>query len=186
MRAYWINHLFAVFQQTDVEEAPYTGDSPTIRMFGVTEVRFSVTLVVSNSSDTVSKAGHSVLAHVTDFLPYFYVSVPRGFVDEDIAKLRVHLNNQIDQPDAVKPLQLVQKRSLWGYRGDAKPLFLKITICDQKTLPRIRGLFERGEVQYDDGNLFAEPVTTYESNIAYTLRFMIDTQVCPSQTSPSD
>lgn len=72
-------------------------------------------------------------------------------------------------------MEFVQKRSLWGYRGESKPLFLKITICDQRTLPKVRGLFERGETPFRD--LFAEPVTTYESNIAYTLRFMIDTKV---------
>jgi len=77
----------------------------------------------------------------------------------------------------VDRLEIVKKRSLWGFRGDSKPLFLKITICDQRTLPKVRGLFERGELQFRD--LFTEPVTTYESNIAYTLRFMIDTHVSP-------
>lgn len=79
------------------------------------------------------------------------------------------------QPGAVENLEMIKKRSLWGYRGDSKPLFLKITICDQRTLPKVRGLFERGELSFRD--IFPEPVTTYESNIAYTLRFMIDTKV---------
>ncbi|KAF8315418.1 hypothetical protein DL93DRAFT_2196769 [Clavulina sp. PMI_390] len=145
-----------IFQQTDVEEAPHTGAAPRLRMFGVTE------------------AGHSVLAVITDFLPYFYVSVPRGFVVEDIERLKTHINNQLLDPGAVESIEMLKKRSLWGYRGDSKPLFIKLTICDQRTLPKVRGLFERGELGLD---LFPEPVTTYESNIAYTLRFMIDAQV---------
>jgi hypothetical protein len=38
------------------------------------------------------------------------------------------------------------------------------------------GLFERGECTWND--LFTGIVPTFESNIAYTLRFMIDTKVC--------
>jgi DNA polymerase delta subunit 1 len=125
----------------------------------------------------ILQAGHSVLAHITHFLPYFYVSVPRGFAVDDLQSLRDHINNNLAQPSAVERLEIVKKRSLWGFRGDGKPLFLKITICDQRTLPKVRGLFERGELQFRE--LFTEPVTTYESNIAYTLRFMIDTHVSP-------
>lgn len=115
-----------------------------------------------------------MLAHITDFLPYFYVSVPRGFEESDMLTLKEHINNKI-HPLAVSDIDLTKKRSLWGYRGDAKPLFLKLTISDQRTLPKVRGLFERGEMDYKD--LYTEPVTTYESNIAYTLRFMIDCKV---------
>lgn len=40
-------------------------------------------------------------------------------------------------------------------------------------------MFERAECRYQD--LFSiESVPTFESNIAYTLRFMIDTKVCYS------
>ena len=37
-------------------------------------------------------------------------------------------------------------------------------------------LFERGECRFD--GFFETEVSTFESNIAYTLRFMIDTRVC--------
>ena len=36
-------------------------------------------------------------------------------------------------------------------------------------------MFERAQLNYKD--MFEQEVTTYESNIAYTLRFMIDTKV---------
>ena len=38
------------------------------------------------------QAGHSVLMHVTDFLPYFYVASPRGFMTEDVVPLKNYLN----------------------------------------------------------------------------------------------
>ncbi|KAG5647896.1 hypothetical protein DXG03_007820 [Asterophora parasitica] len=117
-----------IFQQIDVEESQDTHNgSVRLRMFGVTET------------------GHSVLAHITDFLPYFYVAVPRGFDKGDLESFRADLNALV-AGDPVKKIQLVQKRSLWGYRGD-------------------------------DWGLFNDAVATFESNIAYTLRFMIDTKV---------
>ncbi|KDQ61581.1 hypothetical protein JAAARDRAFT_31037 [Jaapia argillacea MUCL 33604] len=141
-----------VFQQIDVEDSYETG--VTLRMFGVTE------------------SGHSVLAHVTDFLPYFYIAAPRGFGNDDVEPFLNHLDNQVN---GVKKIEMMKKRSLWGYRGDDWVLFLKITVVDPKTLPKVRGIFERGECNFRD--LFPGVVATYESNIVFTLRYMIDTKV---------
>jgi len=38
------------------------------------------------------KEGHSVLAHVTGFWPYFFIAVPRGFQNEDIEPFKEDLN----------------------------------------------------------------------------------------------
>ncbi|CAL1714984.1 unnamed protein product [Somion occarium] len=147
-----------IFQQIDVEDsADSPGGGLGIRMFGVTDT------------------GHSVLAHVTDFLPYFYVACPRGLLSDDLQMLELTLNNQASG-GVVRNAEFVQKKSLLNYRGDAAVLFIKITLADQRSLPKIRGLFERGEVRFK-GEFFIDATPTYESNIAYTLRFMIDTRV---------
>lgn len=88
---------------------------------------------------------------------------------------------------------MVNKKSLMHYMGDTTVPFLRITLSDQRSLPKIRDkliihspahfnllvpllrLFDRGEVRYKD--FFQDSVNTYESNIAYTLRFMIDAKV---------
>ncbi|KAH0582948.1 DNA-directed DNA polymerase delta [Termitomyces sp. 'cryptogamus'] len=132
-----------VFQQIDVEESQEGGGPTKLRMFGVSET------------------GHSVLAHITDFLPYFYIAVPRGFNREDVIPFRQELNN-LAAGDPVVRIEYVEKRSLWGYRGDDWIPFLKITISDPRSLPK---------------GLFSDAVPTFESNIAYTLRFMIDAKV---------
>ena len=76
----------------------------------------------------------------------------------------------------VRSITIANKKSLWGYRGDDASPFIKITITDQKHMAKTRNVFEKGEVQYK--SLFpAASMTTYESNIAYTLRFMIDLKV---------
>ncbi|KAF8159802.1 delta DNA polymerase [Crassisporium funariophilum] len=135
-----------IFQQIDVEDSSsFDSGPPTLRMFGVTE------------------GGHSVLANITDFLPYFYVPLPRGFTEHDFDAFRLSLNNQSGS-GAVRKVEKVTKKSLWGYRGDDWVPFLKLTIGDQ-----------RSECDFQD--LFQGIIPTYESNIAYTLRFMIDTKV---------
>ncbi|KAI0731291.1 DNA polymerase family B-domain-containing protein [Earliella scabrosa] len=146
-----------IFQQIDIEDSvdQQTG-ATTLRMFGVTE------------------SGHSVLAHVTDFLPYFYIATPRGFANDDTTAFKNHLNMATGM-SCVRDVELSHKRSLWGYKGDDWVSFIKITVTDQRSLPKVRGLLERGECRFND--LFNTEVATFESNIAYTLRFMIDTKV---------
>ncbi|KAG6813826.1 DNA-directed DNA polymerase delta [Tricholoma furcatifolium] len=110
-----------IFQQIDVEEHNEVNGAPTLRMFGVTET------------------GHSVLAHITDFLPYFYIAVPRGFTVDDIGSFRQYLNN-LTGTQAVVQIEYVEKRSLWGYRGDDYVPFLKFTISDPRSLPKVVGM----------------------------------------------
>lgn len=61
------------FQQIDVEDAE-SGNASGLRMFGVTQ------------------EGHSVLAHITDFLPYFYIATPRGLREDDLTSFIFYLN----------------------------------------------------------------------------------------------
>lgn len=39
-------------------------------------------------------------------------------------------------------------------------------------------MFEKGECNFQDIFKYGQNLQTFESNIAYTLRFMIDTNVC--------
>ena len=99
--------------------------------------------------------------------------------------------------ESVISVEILKRRSLWGYNGDDWVLFLKVTVSSPKTVPKIRDksclrlgflldlfvflfvflrIFERGECYFRDG-LFPPAIQTYESNVAYVLRFMIDTKV---------
>ncbi|CDO75821.1 hypothetical protein BN946_scf184951.g19 [Trametes cinnabarina] len=91
----------------------------TLRMYGVTE------------------EGHSVLANITEFLPYFYIATPRGFTNDDIVPFMRYLNMTV-MGTPVRGVELVSKRSLWGYKGDDWVNFIKITIADQRSLPKVR------------------------------------------------
>lgn len=81
----------------------------------------------------------------------------------------------------IASITVANKRSLWGYKGDSVSPFLKITISELKSYPKVRGAFERGEVVWRPPMFEGTATMTFESNIAYTLRFMIDHKVsCPA------
>ncbi|KAG0143234.1 hypothetical protein CROQUDRAFT_673057 [Cronartium quercuum f. sp. fusiforme G11] len=145
-----------IFQQIDIDEQS-SNNTPQLRIFGVTE------------------QGHSVLAHVRDFLPYFWVPAPKDWQNSDCKEFAVSLNSALSM--GAKPVHSVtvaHKLSLWGYTGDTKSPFLKISLYDYKHLNRVKSAFERGEISFRDK---FKACTTFESNISYTLRFMIDTKI---------
>ncbi|KAI0060994.1 hypothetical protein BV25DRAFT_1870956 [Artomyces pyxidatus] len=138
-----------IFQQIDVDvSSDATTGGVKLLMFGVTQ------------------EGHSVMVHVTNFMPYFYVAVPRGFSQDDLPAFQEYLHGITH---AIHDIEFVNKRSLWGYRGDDFALFFKITVTEPRSVPR------NGECIFRE--LFSGPVNTFESNIVYVLRFMIDTKV---------
>jgi DNA polymerase delta subunit 1 len=67
------------------------------------------------------------------------------------------------------------RESIWGYNGNQRTPFLKIVLHEAKMVPRVRSAFEDGEIQF--GDLFQTPSLTFESNVVFELRFMIDTEV---------
>jgi DNA polymerase delta subunit 1 len=145
------------FQQIDIEEANASGQTPAIRIYGVTA------------------KGNSVLVHVHGFRPYFYIHAPRNFGPSHCREFQNHLNTLFGQR-VVQELELCSKRSLMNYSGEDAVAFIKITISDPRNLPKVRGSLERGEVAFKDLFKSGESLLTYE-NIAYTLRFMIDLKV---------
>jgi DNA polymerase delta subunit 1 len=83
---------------------------------------------------------------------------------------------------AIHHVEISMKENLWGYNGNQKTPFLKIILKDPKLLARARVVFEQGEVQFMD--MFQGPTLTFESNIQFLLRFMIDTKVLPHPKTP--
>jgi hypothetical protein len=84
-----------VFQQIDIgiTDDPATGNT-SLEIYGVTEVgrSLSTSTYGVRVNNCFSQGGHSVLAYVHGFLPYFYVAVPRGFQESDLPGFLDHLN----------------------------------------------------------------------------------------------
>lgn len=70
------------------------------------------------------------------------------------------------------------RENLYGFQGNQKNPYLKITVTDPKFINRVRTTIEKGGANYKglwksvDGGIL-----TFDS-IQYVLRFMIDTGVC--------
>ncbi|KAK2781223.1 DNA-directed DNA polymerase delta [Onygenales sp. PD_12] len=148
------------FQQIEVEDGTLAGGRTVVKLFGVTE------------------SGHSVLLHVTDFLHYLYIAAPVSFARTDCEGFKTYLEAQLGQHEqVVHSIQMVLRENLFGFQGNQKSPYLKITVTDPRHINKLRSLIESGGANYRgmwraDG----EGILTFDS-IQYILRFMIDTGI---------
>ncbi|CAG0882897.1 unnamed protein product [Cyprideis torosa] len=166
-----------VFQQIDLDHqlgeyipgmpgANTSAKVPVMRMFGIT------------------KTGHSVCCHIHGFFPYFYVLAPPEFSEEHCRPFTLALNkalladmrsNREEVTQTVLSVECQLKESIYGFRGNQKQAFLKITVALPRLVAAGRRLLERGEVLVDP---FGQRCyTPFESNIDFEIRFMVDTGV---------
>ncbi|KAH3762960.1 DNA polymerase delta catalytic subunit [Pelomyxa schiedti] len=133
---------------------------PIVRMFGVNE------------------AGNSILLNVHGFTPYFYVKAPPGFHENSCAEFR-HAFNDVAKSfmtgamahphkDYILDVRIEKKQSLLYYHNNIFEDFLRISCSLPKQVPQLRSLLEKGA-------LWGRNMPTYESDILFVLRFMIDT-----------
>ncbi|KAK5687915.1 DNA-directed DNA polymerase delta [Elasticomyces elasticus] len=148
------------FQQIDAEEGTLHGGKATVKLFGVTET------------------GHSVLLHVTDFQHYLYVAAPISFTKNDCEPFRAFLETTMSQHQpAIASVQMVLRENLFGFQGNQKSPYLKISVTDPKSIPRLRTNIEQGNANYKGLWKAAEGGILTFDMIQYVLRFMIDTKV---------
>ncbi|KAH9668768.1 DNA polymerase delta catalytic subunit [Citrus sinensis] len=162
-----------MFQQLDIdyvigdsnrELLPLSsGSAAIIRIFGVT------------------REGHSVCCKVHGFEPYFYISCPQGMGPDDISHFHQILEGRMREanrnskvPQFVRHIEMVQKRSIMYYQQQKSQPFLKIVVALPTMVASCRGILDRG-IQLD--GLGMKSFMTYESNVLFALRFMIDCNI---------
>ncbi|GMI85268.1 EMBRYO DEFECTIVE 2780, GIGANTEA SUPPRESSOR5 [Hibiscus trionum] len=140
-----------------------SGPAAIIRIFGVTG------------------EGHSVCCLVHGFEPYFYISCPPGMGPDDISHFHQTLEARMKEknknskvPKFVRRIELVQKRSIMYYQQQKSQPFLKIVVALPTMVASCRGILDRG-IQID--GLGMKSFMTYESNVLFALRFMIDCNI---------
>lgn len=114
---------------------------------------------------------------------YLYVAAPISFTQADVQPFKAYLETQIAQHQpAIHSVQLTMRENIYGYQGNRKSPYLKISVTDPKFINRLRTTIESGSANYKglwkaaDGN-----VLTFD-NLQYVLRFMVDCKVrVPSQ-----
>ncbi|XP_031548890.1 DNA polymerase delta catalytic subunit-like [Actinia tenebrosa] len=164
-----------VFQQLDVENyvgspmagmpGSKVGPVPIIRMFGVT------------------MEGNSVLCHIHGFVPYLFVPAPPGFTEDQCDMFRDALNrtvlcdmrsNKDNVSQAVLAVDCVIKESIYGFHGNKKIPFLRVTVALQKLIAPCKRILECG---FKFGSYPERGYSTYESNIDFEVRYMVDSDV---------
>uniref|UniRef100_A0A667Y482 DNA polymerase n=1 Tax=Myripristis murdjan TaxID=586833 RepID=A0A667Y482_9TELE len=169
-----------VFQQIDLDY--YLGESPQafsegpaltldsrfvpiIRMFGVTD------------------SGNSVCCHVHGFAPYFYVPAPNGFTSDHLGEFKRELNsvvlkdmrsNKDNISVTVLAVDITRKESMYGYHGRRNLDFLRITMAMPRLIAPAKRLLEQG---FKFGPFPIQNYQSYEANIDFEIRFMVDTDV---------
>lgn len=110
---------------------------------------------------------------------YLYVAAPTAFQQSDCESYKAYLETHLAQHQPViYSVQMVLRENLYGFQGNVKSPYLKITVTDPKHINKLRTSIESGGANYKglwkgaDGG-----VLTFDS-IQYVLRFMIDTKVC--------
>ncbi|CAI0428312.1 unnamed protein product [Linum tenue] len=158
------------FQQLELDyivgESPkelvgnWSGPAPVIRIFGVTA------------------EGHSVCCNVHGFEPYFYISCPPGMGPDDISRFHQvlegrmrELNRNSNVSKLIRRIEMVQKKSIMYYQQQDSNPFLKIVVALPAMVAGCRGILDKG-IQID--GLGMKSFMTYESNVVFALRFMVD------------
>lgn len=94
---------------------------------------------------------------------------------EDLIAIRTELNNWNKNGEiCVRSIELVLKSSVMHYQSK-QGTFMKIYTTLPKYVSQLRTLFENGGYTYKKHPLFYH--VTYESNLPYALRFMIDNEI---------
>lgn len=71
------------------------------------------------------------------------------------------------------------KQSIYGYHGDQKSPYIRITVQNPRDISKCRVKIENG-LSIPGLNYPCQSDTTFESNLSYILRFMIDCKVSGS------
>ncbi|KAJ3055861.1 DNA-directed DNA polymerase delta [Rhizophlyctis rosea] len=162
-----------VFQQIDIDDYadqipdfidnPYhLGEASILRMYGVT------------------MEGNSVVCHVHGFQNYIYVPAPKDYrpelQDSFIRAMNANITTQRKNQNgsAVVDIDLVMKSSIFGYQPHKVP-FLRIYLRLAALMPAAKRLFKEGFHVPGLGRVAIDP--TFESNIPFPLRFMIDMKI---------
>ncbi|KAL8459612.1 hypothetical protein ACS0TY_036923 [Phlomoides rotata] len=157
--------LLSVFQQLEIDHI-IEGPAAIIRIFGAT------------------KDGHSVCCFVRGFEPYFYIRCPPGMDPEspdDRYRFRQILEGRMREtnrnnmvPKFVSRIVPVQRRSIMYYQQQSSQSFLKIVVALPTMVTSCCGILERG-IQID--GMGTKSFMTYEGNVPFALRFMIDCNI---------
>eukprot|EP00210_Caulerpa_lentillifera_P000041 g40.t1 len=123
---------------------------------------------------------NSVCAFVHEFEPYFYIKCPENFTQSHFPEFKRQLESQLrtmqkDTRHVIKDMQLVEKMDIWHYQFEENEVFIKITVGLPHTVSACKSTLEQHDVLVND--VLIKKCKTYETNVMFQLRFMIDCEI---------
>ena len=113
-----------------------------------------------------TKEGRHVCVKIRDFMPYFYFEYHNFDVQSFLAKISEKCNKSNNCPpngQFIKNLEVVQRTTLMGYQPNGAQNVYKMTLTAPTQVTTARNIFA------------AQNLCTYEANVLFVMRFMIDT-----------
>jgi DNA polymerase delta subunit 1 len=102
-----------------------------------------------------------------------------SFTVSDCEGFKQYLETHLGQHQpAIHSVQMVMRENLFGFQGNQRSPYLKITVTDPKHINRLRTSIESGGANFKGLWKGADGGILTFDNIQYILRFMIDTKVC--------
>jgi len=162
------------FMQVDID---YTTDTPHPAFSGLTKIDTKVPVLRVFG---VTEQGHSVLAYIHGFEPYFYVECPSEELAANPKPFQDALEEQLKIAGSrdrvaqhVLKVEAVKRSSLMGWAGSNEHInFLRVVVAVPTLVSASRRVLEGG-FGLPGGGRFG-PATTFETNIPFPLRFMVD------------
>lgn len=112
------------------------------------------------------------MIHVHGFFPYIYVPAPAGITEEELPNFIEALEKE-SQGKSID-VCIVERKNIYGYGGEANQKYIKITSPNGNHSNAVRRVLENGMAW---GRHPSKPHATFESNLPFVMRFMIDCQI---------
>lgn len=129
----------------------------------------------------VTAEGYSVLVHCYNFEPYLWIEAPEYWLPIHTQTLQRELNAQLGAQtmlaDTVVRIEVHERRSIMYYHNDRLQPHLKIVVQLPQHIPKLRSLLSDGGVVCPGAWDGARRLNTYESNVIFPLRFLVDNDV---------
>lgn len=158
---------FQMLDCTQTKGSSYPGVSsvlhdevPIIRLYGIT------------------KEGHTVLVHSYNFEPYLWIEAPRNWIPMHshtlLKEMNADLRSQTQLDNTIVRIELHLRKSIMHFTSNELLPHLKIVVQLPQHVPKVRSLLTDKGVTCTGGWSGARTFLTYESNVIFPMRFLVD------------
>ncbi|CAF4415977.1 unnamed protein product, partial [Rotaria magnacalcarata] len=170
-----------VFQQIDLDTYTDTDGTPNILDKSRPHARGHNTVIRLYG---VTDEGHSIMAHLHGYIPYFYASLPsETFTAADCERFKQNFHAALRSEmrgkdtiasDIVLSVELEHKSSIYGFQPDSKrQQVLKICVLLPRFIATSRRILEGG-FSWTGNKTQLDGYKTFETNIDFEIRLMAD------------